>query len=186
LADVKTGNTPPRDIPAYYGDHIEWIKSDNIKSPSHYLTKATEYLSRAGVKVGRTAPSGATLVTCIAGSPACIGNAALADRQVAFNQQINALVPKDDIEPEFLYANVLFSKPKIQAASTQGMKGMVSKSALAQVRLIAPPARLRKRFVQFFLRIHATSRRLEAAAVESEQLFQSLSVRTFNSELVCT
>jgi hypothetical protein len=35
------------------------------------------------------------LVTFIAGSPSSIGSAAIADRPVAFNQQINALVPHE-------------------------------------------------------------------------------------------
>jgi type I restriction enzyme, S subunit len=183
LADVTTGNTPSREITDYYGDHIEWIKSDNINTPSHYLTKAVEGLSEAGLKVGRSAAAGATLITCIAGSPACIGNAALADRPVAFNQQINALTPRESLESEFLYANVLFSKAKIQAASTQGMKGMVSKGALEQVRFIAPPPPLRKRFAQVFGRVMTVTHRLESAASDSEQLFKSLSARAFNGEL---
>lgn len=183
LADVTTGNTPPREIADYYGNHIEWIKSDNINTPSHYLTKAAEGLSQAGLRVGRSAASGSTLITCIAGSPSCIGNAALADRPVAFNQQINAVTPREGIESEFLYANVLFSKAKIQAASTQGMKGMVSKGALEKIRFIAPPPPLRKRFAQVFGRVTATTHQLERAARESEQLCNSLTSRAFNGEL---
>jgi type I restriction enzyme, S subunit len=186
IAKVTTGNTPPRENPDYYGNYIEWIKSDNINTPSHYLTMAAEGLSEAGLKVGRSAGPGSTLITCIAGSPSCIGNAALADRMVAFNQQINALTPLEGIESEFLYANVLFSKAKIQAASTQGMKGMVSKGALEQVRFIAPPPPIRQRFANLFRRVMATTHRLEKAAGESEQLFKSLSARAFNSELATT
>jgi type I restriction enzyme S subunit len=93
LGRVVTGNTPPRANPENYGNAIEWIKSDNINTPEHFLTPADEYLSEVGKLQGRTVPAGSTLVTCIAGSPSVIGNAALADREVAFNQQINAVVP---------------------------------------------------------------------------------------------
>ena len=41
-------------------------------------------------------------MTCIAGSLNTIGNIALADRDVAFNQQINAFIPTQ-YEPLFLY-----------------------------------------------------------------------------------
>jgi type I restriction enzyme S subunit len=119
LAKVTTGNTPSREIDAYFGNHIEWIKSDNLNTPFHFLTKATEGLSEAGLKVARSVPAGSTLITCIAGSPSCIGNAALADRKVSFNQQINALTPKPGIEPECIYRATLFSKPRIHAASTK-------------------------------------------------------------------
>jgi type I restriction enzyme S subunit len=147
LAYVTTGNTPSREVPNYYGDFIEWIKSDNINTPSHYLTKAAEGLSEEGLCVGRSVPAGSTLITCIAGSPSCIGNAALADRPVSFNQQINALTPKPGIPPEFLYATTLFSKRRIQGASTNSMKGMVSKGALEEVLYICPSENDRDTFV---------------------------------------
>ena len=93
VAKIVTGNTPSRKEPENYGDEIEWIKSGNINTPSHYLTQASERLSKIGERKSRPVPSGSTLVTCIAGSPDCIGNAALTDRRVASNQQINAVVP---------------------------------------------------------------------------------------------
>ena len=89
LATITTGNTPSRKRPEYYGDAIDWVKSDNLNTASHYVTGATERLSNLGKRVARTAPPGSTLVTCIAGSRSAIGNSALTEREVAFNQQIN-------------------------------------------------------------------------------------------------
>lgn len=183
IASVTTGNTPSREVAAYYGEYIEWIKSDNINTPSHFLTKATEGLSEAGLRVGRSAPAGSTLITCIAGSPSCIGNAALADRPVSFNQQINALTPKPGIEPEFLYLLTLFSKARIQAASTNGMKGMVSKGALEQVRFILPPSVQREQFVGIFRKVIALAKKLECAAREDRALYGSLAQRAFQGQL---
>ena len=103
VGEVVTGNTPSRKRPEYYGKDIEWIKSDNINHPSFVLTEAEERLSVAGKAVARTSPKGSILVTCIAGSPSCIGNAAIADREVAFNQQINAFVPGERIALWFAF-----------------------------------------------------------------------------------
>jgi type I restriction enzyme S subunit len=180
IAVVTTGNTPSRQVPDYFGDHIEWIKSDNINTANHHLTKATEGLSLVGLEVGRSVPAGSTLVTCIAGSPTCIGNAALADRRVAFNQQINALTPKPDIEPEFLYATALFSKVRIQDASTNGMKGMVSKGALEQVHFILPPKPERREFVRTFEKVLATLQKMHMASDEADHLFESLQQQAFS------
>ena len=183
LAKITTGNTPSRQVPSYFGNHIEWIKSDNLNTPSHYLTKATEGLSEAGLRVGRSAPAGSTLITCIAGSPSCIGNAALADRVVSFNQQINALTPKPGVEPEFIYATTLFSKVRIQAASTSGMKGMVSKGALEQVRFILPPKVQREKFVAVFRKVMSLTVRLEGAVRDAGSLYGSLAQRAFQGHL---
>jgi type I restriction enzyme S subunit len=179
LATVTTGNTPPRAEPAYFGNFVEWIKSDNLNTHHHHLTKAAEGLSEAGLRVGRSVPAGSTLITCIAGSPSCIGNAALSDRRVAFNQQINALTPKDGIEPEYLYAATLFSKPRIQAASTSGMKGMVSKGALEKIQYILPPKDAREKFVGIFREVKALTEKLERAALDSEALYGSLAQEAF-------
>lgn len=179
LSTVTTGNTPSREVLEYYGDFIEWIKSDNINTAGHYLTKSKEGLSETGAKVGRKVSAGSTLITCIAGSPSCIGNAALADRTVAFNQQINALTPKNDIEPQFLYCCILFSKKRIQAASTSGMKGMVSKGVLEQVRLICPPKPKREAFVRIFEKNISMQKALQLSQQESEKLFASLSSQSF-------
>ena len=65
---VITGNTPSRSVPEYYGDSIEWIKTDNIVSGRLSPSQALEYLSDEGIKVGRTVEKGAILMACIAGS----------------------------------------------------------------------------------------------------------------------
>jgi type I restriction enzyme S subunit len=163
ISKVTTGNTPSRDITAYYGDAIEWIKSDNINTPNHGLTPAREGLSEFGSSIGRTVPAGSTLMTCIAGSASCIGNVALSDRKIAFNQQINAMTPTLGIEPEFLYGLLLYSKIRIQAASTNSMKGMVSKGVLEKVQLIWPPAELQKKFVTIFKHVERLRSRMEDA-----------------------
>lgn len=56
FGEIITGNTPPRKEKDNYGEFIEWIKSDNINTPSTYLTKAEEYLSEKGMKKGRVVP----------------------------------------------------------------------------------------------------------------------------------
>src|SRR5690606_32454536 len=100
---IITGNTPPRNEPENYENgHIEWIKTDNIISNSAFITPALEKLSRIGVEKGRTVTPGALLVACIAGSLDSIGRAALTDREVAFNQQINAIQPNADVSPLYL------------------------------------------------------------------------------------
>lgn len=183
MAVITTGNTPSRDVPEYYGDFIEWIKSDNINTPNHLLTKATEYLSIDGYKVGRSVPAGSTLVTCIAGSFDCIGNAAYTDREVAFNQQINALTPKEITNSWFLYALVIFSKKIIQSASTNSMKGMISKGRMEGVRLICPPVDIQNKFQEVFLKYQASQNTVKKSELNLQNIFNSLSQKAFSGNL---
>jgi type I restriction enzyme S subunit len=179
MAEVVTGNTPPRNRLEYYGNAIEWIKSDNINTPSHVLTAATEGLSDAGRAVARTVPAGSTLMTCIAGSPSCIGNCALADREVAFNQQINAVVPGQSLDSAFLYVELLLAKPLVQGASTDSMKGMVSKGRLAQLRLPCPPLQLQLSFGRWARTFLRWRDRLQDSVIAAESLAGALAAGAF-------
>ena len=183
LGKVITGNTPSRKDRENYGDEMEWIKSDNINTPSHYLTTSQERLSKIGLKKARTAPKNSILVTCIAGSPDCIGNAAVADRTVSFNQQINAVVPTTGVDWRFLYTQILVAKGAIQAASTKSMKGMVSKSAFSAVEFLHPPLPLQVEFGKIFSTIEASRGRSAIAANDAANLFSSLQQRAFRGGL---
>jgi type I restriction enzyme S subunit len=182
VGDVITGNTPSRAIRTYFGTDIEWIKSDNINTPHYYVTRASEGLSATGRAVARVAPAGSVLVTCIAGSPDCIGNSAMTDRDVAFNQQINALIPNDG-DAHFLYAQLRVGKQLIQSASTSSMKGMVSKSRFERISLIFPPFELQQLFANRVLVVESLKARYTASLTKLDALFDSLQHRAFRGEL---
>ena len=183
VGEVITGNTPSRKRPEYYGDDIEWIKSDNINDPSFVLTEAVERLSVTGRAVARTIPRGSILVTCIAGSPSCIGNAAIADREVAFNQQINAFVPGERIALWFAFGVFWVGKRLVQSASTSSMKGMVSKSAFSAISIPIPPTSLQNRFATIVESVEQQKASQRAHLDELDTLFASLQSCAFRGDL---
>ena len=183
LGKVVTGNTPSRAQPQFFGNEIEWIKTDNISAADYFLTAAAEGLSQEGKRLSRFVPAGSTLVTCIAGSPESIGNSAFADREVAFNQQINAVIPASDVEPFFLLGLLRASKKLIQAASTASMKGMVSKSRFESIELINPPPELQRRYARTFAKYLEIFSRQTAALHLSEEAFAALCQRAFRGKL---
>ncbi len=182
IGAVTTGNTPPRDDLRNYGDAIEWIKSDNLNTSDYYATRASEGLSEAGMARARIVPAEAILVTCIAGSPSSIGNAAMVNRPVAFNQQINAFVPEVG-NPHFFFAQLAVGKRLVQQASTGGMKGLVSKGRFEKILLIVPPPDLQDRFSELALRIEGIKSDHHASLAQTEALFVSLQYHAFRGEL---
>lgn len=183
LGKVITGNTPPRANSENYGDYIEWIKSDNITTSYHFITQAEEKLSYQGKQIGRVVPSGSILVTCIAGSASSIGRAALTDREVSFNQQINAIVPKKRINPYFLYSHFFVAKHLVRAKATNSMKGLVTKSRFADIVFLNPPQEKQQQFGNWFFKFHQWVNKLYQDAALSEQLFNSLIQRAFSGEI---
>lgn len=150
---VITGNTPSRAIDEYYGDHIEWIKTDNIVSGITNPTVAVEKLSVKGMAVGRTVDEGSILMACIAGSIASIGRVCITDRKVAFNQQINAIVP-NEYNTYFLYVMLQLSKEYLVEEINMALKGILSKSKLEEKTFIVPPMELQEKFAVFVKQIN--------------------------------
>ena len=185
LADecnIITGNTPSRKVEAYYGDYIEWIKSDNITGAGVYLSTAREYLSKQGLKVGRSIEKDSILMTCIAGSIKCIGNVAIADRKVAFNQQINGIEPlKNNVY--FMLQQFNLSQKYIQSTINMSLKGSLSKGQLSELEFIFPPIEKQNEFAEFFKQVDKLKFEMEKSLKELEDNFNSLMQKAFNGEL---
>jgi type I restriction enzyme S subunit len=179
LGKVQTGNTPSRDEPENYGNFIEWIKSDNIRDEQLYVSPSREKLSEIGLKKGRSVDAGAVLITCIAGSLDHIGDTSLTDRTVAFNQQVNAISPFDDVDPLFLRSMLHITKPYIQFNASAGMKHIITKSKLEELVLVKPPLSLQEEFAGVVRRVEALRARMSEAERQIEGLFESLLNQSF-------
>ena len=175
---VITGNTPSRAVAEYYGDHIEWIKTDNIVSGLLNPTTATECLSEKGMTVSRTVESGAILMACIAGSVSSIGRVCVTNRKVAFNQQINAIVPYD-YNILFLYAMLQISKEYLVDGINMALKGILSKSKLEEKTFFVPPIDLQEQFAAFVEQTDKSKLAVQKALEELEILKKSLMQQYF-------
>jgi type I restriction enzyme S subunit len=184
FGEIITGNTPPRNNPENYSSNfIEWIKTDNIPNENIYITKAAEYLSESGMKYARTVENGALLVACIAGSIQSVGRAALSNRKVSFNQQINAIQPNDEVEPLFLYWLFKISRKYVQAAASKGMKKILTKGDFEKIEMIKPPIKLQNQFAQIVEKTEALKVEYQRSLQELENLYASLSQKAFRGEL---
>ena len=144
---IITGNTPPRKHAEYYGDGIEWVKTDNIVDST--ITTASERLTEIGRSKARVAPTGSILMACIAGSVKSIGKVGLLDREVAFNQQINAIVPMDIADSRYLLTMFTVSKNYLCSDVNQQLKGILNKSSLSSKQFPLPPLALQQEFASF-------------------------------------
>ena len=170
---VITGNTPSRAVSEYYGEHIEWIKTDNIINGFINPTTAAESLSEKGMAVSRTVEKDSILMACIAGSVSSIGRVCITDRRVAFNQQINAIVP-NDYNTLFLYVMLQISKEYLVEGINMALKGILSKSKLEEKVFIVPPRELQEEFAAFVKQTEKSKVVVQKALDEAQTLFDSL------------
>ena len=181
VAEVVTGNSPPRADTANFGESIEWIKSDNLGS--EMASHAEEWLSDLGRRRARIAPAGSVLVTCIAGSRTSIGKCSRVDRDVAFNQQINAVLPSVDLNPAFLLGQLKVAPELVRLKSTGGMKGLVNKSAFKSIEILLPPVTGQGEFARRLESLSSKRALVLAAQTAEDELFTSLQSLAFRSEL---
>ena len=87
VGEIVTGNTPPKDNPANYGDKYPWVKPPDLGSDTP-IVSTSEYLSEQGARRSRLLPEGATLVSCIG----LLGKIGFAGTVLATNQQINSVI----------------------------------------------------------------------------------------------
>ena len=176
---VITGNTPSRAVAEYYGNYVEWIKTDNIVAGLLNPTKAVEYLSKKGTEVGRIVKKDSILMVCIAGSIASIGRVCIVDRTVAFNQQINAVITGGKYNIIFLYVLLQISKDYLIEDINMALKGILSKSKLEKKEFIIPPIELQNQFADFVNQVNKSKVEIQQALEKTQLLFDSLMQQYF-------
>ena len=97
-----TGTTPPKSNTSYYGHYIPFVKPPELCNG--LLDSSVDGLSEVGARVARAVAPCSILVSCIGN----LGKIGMNVVPVAFNQQINAILPnKSKAIPEFMFFQVL-------------------------------------------------------------------------------
>jgi len=144
LGITQTGTTPPTNNPQYWGNFIPFIKPGNMTNFT--ISYEGENLSQEGITVGRFIPAGSVLMVCIGGS---IGKTNITDRNVACNQQINAISPLNGVNGECLlyFMKSIFFYNQVLDKAGHGTLQIISKSKWEQLAFPLPPLNEQKRIV---------------------------------------
>ena len=131
LGEIITGNTPSKEIGEFWNSKdICFIKPDIISDDRvNTISESNEYVSQAAKKKARVVTKDAVFVTCI-GSIGKIGIAS--EGEYAFNQQINAIVPKKKIIPRYLAYDLFFNKPRLFAIANAPVVPIINKSQFGE------------------------------------------------------
>lgn len=122
VAQVVTGNTPPKSDDANYGNDVPWVKPPELGS-TEPIVATSEMLSAQGAERARVLPKDAVLVSCI-GS---IGRVGIAGVPLATNQQINAVVCGPALLPRFAMYWFMYSANALSAAANNAVVPILNK-----------------------------------------------------------
>jgi type I restriction enzyme S subunit len=132
IGSIVTGNTPSMAKPVYYGTKYCWATAFDFNGV--YIGDTKIKLSEEGRTVARIVPKGSILVTCIAS----IGKNAIANVDLAFNQQINAIIPNPFFNSEFIYYKIEVSSHKFKEIAGAGAVLIINKKNFENMKLDFP------------------------------------------------
>jgi type I restriction enzyme, S subunit len=171
---VVTGNTPPTNDRTYYGGGIPFVAPGDL-GRGKYVSSSEKTISEHGLTVCRPLPVGATLFTCIGST---IGKMGLAACRLATNQQINAVVPNADNDPEFVYYQLTHVADRVAQMAGAHAVPMISKSQFSGERIVLPALPEQRRIAEILSIwdgvIESTEAQLTALRREKAALMQQL------------
>jgi type I restriction enzyme S subunit len=112
VTDMLSGGTPSKAQPDYWGGNIPWVSAKDMKE--RRLRDTEDHITPMGLANGsKLAPASATLIltrgmTLLTDVPICT-----LERDLAFNQDIKAIVPRDEIDPLYLAYVLRAMKPEL-------------------------------------------------------------------------
>ena len=99
IGKVVTGNTPSKKDNDYWNSNqYVWVTPTDISNKKNIYTSGYQ-LSQKGFSKARQLPKNTLLITCIAS----IGKNAILRIEGSCNQQINAVIPNDNYDVDYLY-----------------------------------------------------------------------------------
>jgi type I restriction enzyme S subunit len=135
LFETVTGRTPPKKDKRNYGDHTLFIKPPDIDND--FIGTSLSSISAYGRKASRIAPAASVLVTCIGN----LGRIGLLEKEAAFNQQINAIYPSNEVLPKFAFyqARSPSFKRQLEELSSATTVAIVNKGKFNTISFSYPP-----------------------------------------------
>lgn len=172
IGRVVTGSTPPKDQVENYGGEFGWATAEDFKGK--YINDTNIQLSEIGMRKARLLSKGAVLVTCIAS----IGKNAIANKEMATNQQINAVEINEFNSNEFFYYLIEFSANKLRALAGTTAVAILNKSTFEKIKFQMPPLQEQRKIAQVISiadqEIETLQKKLDCLKQEKKALMQQL------------
>ena len=127
LGIIVTGNTPSKSEPEFYNSNdIHFIKPDLIGNTGiTQINHSKEYISEKARNKARVVRKNTVLVTCIGN----IGKVGFVEvDEVAFNQQINAIIPNKYVLPRYLAYALLANQQRLESIANAPVVPIINKT----------------------------------------------------------
>ena len=177
VGTIITGSTPStKDNSNYLPQEYCFVKpSDLIEQGICKITKTEFYLSKKGFSISRALPIGSVLVSCI-GS---IGKIGVLTKEACSNQQINAIIPSNNIDSFYLAYVLCGIKYKLEEIANAPVVPIINKTAFSKVIIPIPPKPTQLAIVAELDKINELIQLKKQQLKDYDQLAQSIFYEMF-------
>ena len=186
IGEIITGSTPNTKNKEYYDDEYPFYKPTDLNL-GYFVENSSDMVSAKGFEISRKLPPKSILVTCIG---ATIGKTGFIRKGGICNQQINAIIPKQSICPEFVYFYCISNKMQelIKTNASATTLPILNKTAFSKLPIPLPPLQTQKQIVEIlekhFSSADKTSAFIDSALKNAKQLKSSLLKSAFMGKLI--
>ena len=143
LGYVVTGKTPSTKEEDNFGGEIQFIKTPDMHG-NVFVIRTETCLTEKGAtrQLGKFLPAGTLLISCIG----TVGVVSLTCERCQFNQQINAVIPSEEILRYYCYFALKDLKPRLDAIGGGVTMANVSKGKFENLDIMRPTSKLLRNF----------------------------------------
>ncbi|MBQ6944460.1 MAG: restriction endonuclease subunit S [Ruminococcus sp.] len=134
ISDIVTGTTPPTKDKENYGGNRLFVSPADIQG-NRYIDKTTTTLTEKGFALGRELRDGTTLFVSIGST---IGKVAQIKDSATTNQQINAVIPNDDMSDDFVFTMLENEADKIKKLAATQAVPIINKTTFGETEISYP------------------------------------------------
>lgn len=178
VGTIVTGNTPStKDNRNYDSNDVCFFKPSDIeKNGISLLSESEFYVSSFAYNSARKLPKGSVLVTCIG----IVGKVGILEIEATCNQQINAIVPNNQVNSNYVAFSILAKRRIIESIAHAPVVPIINKGTFSQLSIPLPPLSLQQSFASKIEAIERQKNLFQQSITETETLFNSRMDYYFN------
>jgi type I restriction enzyme S subunit len=178
IFETSSGGTPERSVKEYWNGHIPWITTSLVDF--NVICESDEFISEMGLSnsSAKVFPKNTVLIAMY-GQGKTRGKVALLGIEATTNQACAAILPREDIDPYFVFLNLAGRYDEMRGFSNSGgqdnlSQGLIKELPFSYPKDIAEQRQLSACLSSFDQLITAQAQKLETLKTHKKGLIQQL------------